>query len=55
MASVIAFVAGVCFVFLLLCWAENRGYIRRIRKFGNPQIGGRASPSDGWKPPKNRK
>jgi len=51
MGSIIAFILGSSFVFILLCVAENKGYIRRINKFGNPQIGGRSSPPDGWKPP----
>ena len=47
MGSVIAFIAGSCFVFLILAVLENRGKLRFIRKFGNPQIGGRASPPTG--------
>ena len=55
MGSIIGLVVGSTLVFLLLCLAENKGYIRRINKFGNPQIGGRASPPDGWKTPEERK
>ena len=54
MANVIAFIGGSSLVFLILMLLENRGKLRWIKKFGNPQIGGRASP-DGWKPPKPRK
>jgi hypothetical protein len=54
MSSIIGFIAVSCFWFILLCFAENKGYIRRINKFGNPQIGGRSSPNS-WKPPKARK
>ena len=51
MGTIIGFAAGSSFVFLALAVAENRGYLRRIKKFGNPQIGGRSSPPDGWKTP----
>jgi len=50
MGSVIAFIAGSVFVFLILAVLENRGKLRFIRKFGNPQIGGRASPPRPHKP-----
>ena len=52
MGSIIGLIVGSSLVFLLLCVAENKGYLRRIKKFGNPQIGGRASPPDGWQPPR---
>lgn len=50
-ATALVFMAGACLVFLLLCWADDRGYLRRVKKFGNPQIGGRASLRDRWQPP----
>jgi hypothetical protein len=46
MGSAIGFIVGCCSVFLLLAIAQSKGYIRRIKKFGNPQIGGRSSPID---------
>ena len=46
MGSIIGFIAGSTFVFLILTVLENRGKLRWIRKFGNPQIGGRSSPKD---------
>lgn len=55
MGSLIGFLAGSLSVFLFLCFAENKGYFRWIKKFGNPQIGGRSSPPNGWQPPKTRK
>jgi hypothetical protein len=55
MSSLLSFVTGGCLVFLLFCLAENRGYIRRIKKFGNPQIGGRASLKGRWNAPNQRK
>ncbi len=50
MASLISFIAGSVFVFLILMVLENRGKLRWIKKFGNPQIGGRASPPKPHKP-----
>ena len=46
MDFLIGFLAGSLSVFLFLCFAENKGYFRWIKKFGNPQIGGRSSPID---------